>query len=403
MLVVKFVLLLLYFCLFSVPAYADEALHWLSPTIGGNAAVMIVDNGSDWSTKLNLRAEQQKGSKIKGRIYTGTRVEIYQHCGDWCTVGLNFDGGTVLTGDVMKQYLAPLENGFSALCPLAEAKTETKVVSFIDMELADLCPGDRAYVMAACGERYFLLLPDGTQGYAPVEAFETLKEPEEHVRICYGKFKVPSGGLTFVDEYTGEEVEIAGGVELEDCWRIAGDTQWHVTFGAGIQRSPRVRGKILNEKLNENRWIPFEGDVYAYGNSFITCVGNLGGQSILRRVDPNGDVFWAMGNVPEDAVMFENDLYRIECEPEELLSRAAIDNIYAYVSERGVLDERGSSKSVTRELAVRCRIRTALELDPGTGKLLRIHVWLEDTDGTYVTGGDLDPRTGEITRWGCNA
>ena len=74
-----------------------------------------------------------------------------------------------------------------------------------------------------------------------------------------------------------------------------------------------------------------------------------------------------------------------------------------YVRERDPLDERTHGEQVSDELVARCTVRAALELDPSSGRLLRIHAWLEDSDGTYVTGGDLDPKTGAITRWGCNA
>lgn len=292
-------------------ACAQEELHWLSPTIGGNDAVMIVDNGEDWRTRLNLRSEQKKGSEIRGRIYTGTRVELYQDNGAWCTVGLNFGGGHVLTGEVMKEYLRPLTNGFSALCPLAIAKTETAVTTSVDSVAAYLMPGDSAYVVAACADRYFLMLPGGEQGYAPADAFEPLEEPEEDARIVYAIFTVPHGGLTATDERTGEEVMLAGGVRLEDCWKIPGEEEWHVTFGAGIQRSPRVRMRIPQEKLTENR-IPFEGEVYTYGKSVIACLGTVDGKSILRRTDENGDIFWALGDVPREAVRIDDEPYEIK-------------------------------------------------------------------------------------------
>ena len=86
-----------------------------------------------------------------------------------------------------------------------------------------------------------------------------------------------------------------------------------------------------------------------------------------------------------------------------MLSQAVMDNIISYVSKRGVLDERTSGKSVTKEIAARCSVQAALVLDPGTGKVLMIRAWLKDVDGSYVTGGDLDPISGAITRWGCNA
>ena len=82
-----FVCLLMLLLVAAAPSRAEDELSWLSPTIGGNDAVMIVDNGSDWHTRLNLRTEPRKGSDIKGRIYTGTRVEIYEDLGEWCLIG----------------------------------------------------------------------------------------------------------------------------------------------------------------------------------------------------------------------------------------------------------------------------------------------------------------------------
>ena len=394
-------LLSLFYC-FSACAHAQDELHWLSPTIGGNDAVMVVDNGDDWRTRLNLRSEARKGSEIRGRIYTGTRVELYEDNGEWCTVGLNFEGGSVLTGCVMKQYLSPLDEEISALCPLAVARESVEVVDHVGA-VARLESGDTAYVMAACGERYFLMVPGVGQGYAPADAFEPLEEPREDLRIAYRTFAVPQGGVTFADEYTGEEVRLAGGVRLEDCWKTPKDTEWRVTFGTGIQRSPRVQGRILQEDLTLDGAIPFEGAVYACGKSFIACVGMIGDEMILRRTDKNGDIFWAQGDVPKEAVLIQNDQYEIRCEGRELLSQAVMDNIFAYVAERGVLDERTRQGSVTRELAQQCRLFAALELDPGTGKLVRMRAWLEDADGSYVTGGDLDLKTGAIIRWGSNA
>ena len=176
-----------------------------------------------------------------------------------------------------------------------------------------------------------------------------------------------------------------------------------MTFGAGIQRSPRVQGTVPAEKLSKGGWVPFEGEVYALERSFITCVGAADGQLILRRTDPNGDVFWAQGEVPEGAERIDSEICRIKRPWRELLSQAVRDNVFDYVVKGRVLDERTADEGVTKELAERCTLRAALELDPGSGKLLRIHVWLEDVDGSYVTGGDLDPVTGAITRWGCNA
>ncbi len=389
----------------AAPSWAEE-LKWLSPTIGGNDAVMIVDNGSDWRTRLNLRAEPHKGSDIRGRIYTGTRVEIYEDYGQWCLVGLNLTGNDVLTGCVMKQYLTPVGREFSALCPLAAAVADTAVTSSTGDVIAQLKPGDQAHVLAVCGDRYYLMTPDIGQGYAPASAFAPLSEPEEGSRIVYRTFYVPAGGLTFADDRNGWEITLSGGVQLEDCWQIEGETQWHVTFGAGIQRPPRVHGCIPQEALSPHAGpFDFGGEVYAYEKSFIVRVGTEDGTPILRRTLQNGDVRWAAGDVPREAVLLESDPYIIECEPTELLTQEMIDGVFAYLRAHHPLDERTCGQSVNEwvndALIDRCRLRTSLVFEPTTGELI-IRAWLEE-DGDYVTGGDLDPKSGAVTRWGCNA
>lgn len=387
------------------PAALGEAaiLSWLSPTIGGNEAVMVVDNGDDWSVKLNLRTEQSRDSKVKGRIFTGTRVEIYEDNGEWCTVGLNFEGGSILTGEVMKRYLSPLEAEVDALCPLAVAKKETEVRGNADdVIVAHLNPGDKAYVMAACGDRYFVMIPDIGQGYAPADAFGRLTEPQADQRIVYKTLTVPEGGVTFVDEYSQEEVWLAGGVQLEDCWQIPGDADWHATYGAGIQRLPRVKGRIPAEKLTSGREVPFEGDVYDWSKRFVAVVGEIGGEKILRGTDENGDLYWTIGTPPQEGVIIEGEPCEIKGEAGEILSREVMDKVLSYISEHNVLDERGLGGVVTAELAAACSMHASLVMQPGTGELLSVHVWLEDGEGSYVTGGDLGVQTGAIIRWGCN-
>lgn len=399
----RIALLLLMMLLGCSAAYGEaEELKWLSPTIGGNDAVMIVDNGDEWDVKLNLRTEQRKGSEIRGRIYTGTRVEIYQDNGEWCTVGLNFEGGSVLTGEVMKKYLAPLTDEFDALCPLAAAQQTVEITGGTGVTVACLQPGDTAYVMAACGERYFVLVPGYGQGYVPKDAFSPLAEPDEDQRIIYKRLTVPSGGVTFVHDRTGEEVRLVGGVRLEDCWRMPGNAEWNVTYGAGIQRTPRVKGRIPAEKLTNDTEVPFEGEVYDWNEGFIAVVGELNGKKILRRTDKNGDIFWALGMPPQEGALIEGDLYEIRAEATRILSRETVNRMREYIVERRAIDERGTGSVVTAELIEECRMYAALVMDPATGELLKIRVWFEDENGSYVTGGDIEPRSGAIIRWGCN-
>ena len=389
--------------LLGAAALAEGELKWRTPTIGGNDAVMIVDNGEDWSVRLNLREEPRKGSAIKGRIYTGTRVEVYEDDGEWCLVGLRFAHGNVLTGYVMKQYLTPVGEEFSALCPLAAANRAVRVSGDVGRGPIDLRAGESAYVLAVCGDEYYVMVPGRGQGIAPADAFGPLKEPEAGARIRYDAFTVPTGGLTFTDDTTGAKVKLNGGVVLEDCWQLPGEDVWHVTFGAGIQRSPRVQGTIPASNLTQSGWVPFEGDVYDQDGWFLACVGTVDGEPMLRMTDHGGAMYWAQGDVPKDAKRIDSEICRIERPWHEWVSQAVKEKIFEYVVKGRVLDERTSGEGVTKELAARCMLHTALELDPGSGKLLRVHAWLEDADGSYVTGGDLDPQTGEITRWGCNA
>lgn len=317
-------------------------------------------------------------------------------------IGLSLGGGNILTGHVMKQYLTPVGQAFSALCPLATVVTETEITGSVSLEGERLKPGNRAYVLAVCGDQYDLMIPGVGQGYAPASAFSPLSEPEQGQRIVYRSFYVPAGGLTFIDERSWYTITLAGGVRLEDCWQIEGETQWNVTFGAGIQRPPRVEGIIEQDKLSEQAVYPFEGEVYAYEGSFIACVGTEDGKPILRRSMPNGDILWAVGDVPKEAVPIDRDLCILRCEAKELLSEATMDNVFAYVRKHHPLDERTSGESVTDEVIDRCRSGASLVLEAGTGEVI-IHAWLEDEDGSYVSGGDLDARSGRITRWGCNA
>ena len=95
---------------------------------------------------------------------------------------------------------------------------------------------------------------------------------------------MPSGGITFIDKHTQYETTLVGGVYLEDCWQVEGETQWHITYGAGnsanvTRRMYNSTGSVIATSLTI-----IEGEVYAYEKSFILRVGTQNGKPILKRI-----------------------------------------------------------------------------------------------------------------------
>lgn len=404
----RFYMALVMLILIAAGGAAEKELDWTSPTVYHSYRTMVVDNGADWKTKLNLRAGQSKSSERVAQIYTGTRVEVYEDNGVWCRVVLRFGEGEALTGYVMNRYLSAVERNGTALCPAATAKMDTKLTG--DQEETWISAGERVYVLAVCGDQYYVLKRDGRQGYVNATAFEELREPCEEERIIYRTGYVPTGGMRFIDRKSGAEVTLAGGVAIGDCWRMPDEDVWHIAFGAGVEQNPRVEGVIPESQIASEGNARFEGEAYTCGENLVFKVGMVDGMPILRMTRPDGGICWALGNVPEEAKRIEHDIYsdyEMECEPGKMLSHAAIEGILNYVKKHTTLDERtcgwGETMPMTQEMIERCTLHTAYVVDPASGKLAMIRAWLTDVDGSYVTGGNLNPITGAVARWGCDA
>ena len=75
---------------------------------GGQAMAQsaVVDNGSDPSSRLNMRDQPSKDAGSVGQFYTGTPVEIVSDAGGgWSQVTIG-GGANSLSGYMMSQYLA---------------------------------------------------------------------------------------------------------------------------------------------------------------------------------------------------------------------------------------------------------------------------------------------------------
>ena len=75
---------------------------------GGQAMAQsaVVDNGSDPSSRLNMRDQPSKDAGSVGQFYTGTPVEIVSDAGGgWSQVTIG-GGANSLSGYMMSQYLS---------------------------------------------------------------------------------------------------------------------------------------------------------------------------------------------------------------------------------------------------------------------------------------------------------
>ena len=73
---------------------------------GALAETGVVDNGSDASSRLNMRSEPSRDARSLGSFYSGTQVEIVSDAGSgWSEVSIGGDVSSV-SGYMMSDYLA---------------------------------------------------------------------------------------------------------------------------------------------------------------------------------------------------------------------------------------------------------------------------------------------------------
>ena len=141
---------------------------------GGQAMAQsaVVDNGSDPSSRLNMRDQPSKDAGSVGQFYTGTPVEIVADAGDgWSQVTI---GGWVnsLSGYMMTRYLAEdasaVQDMTKEMQVVSPYGTQSVVVrntpsnSYDAVAMAEV--GDEVRVIGTKGDYYYVLLGDGSVG-----------------------------------------------------------------------------------------------------------------------------------------------------------------------------------------------------------------------------------------------
>lgn len=141
---------------------------------GGQAMAQsaVVDNGSDPSSRLNMRDQPSKDAGSIGQFYTGTPVEIVSDAGGgWSQVTIG-GGANSLSGYMMSQYLstdtASVQDATKDMQVVSPYGTQSVVVRDTPSNSYDavsmLEVGDDVRVIGTKGDYYYVLLDDSSVG-----------------------------------------------------------------------------------------------------------------------------------------------------------------------------------------------------------------------------------------------
>ena len=141
---------------------------------GGQAMAQsaVVDNGSDPSSRLNMRDQPSKDAGSVGQFYTGTPVEIVSDAGGgWSQVTIG-GGANSLSGYMMSQYLstdtASVQDATKDMQVVSPYGTQSVVVRDTPSNSYDavsmLEVGDDVRVIGTKGDYYYVLLDDSSVG-----------------------------------------------------------------------------------------------------------------------------------------------------------------------------------------------------------------------------------------------
>ena len=141
---------------------------------GGQAMAQsaVVDNGSDPSSRLNMRDQPSKDAGSVGQFYTGTPVEIVSDAGGgWSQVTIG-GGANSLSGYMMSQYLstdtASVQDATKDMQVVSTYGTQSVVVRDTPSNSYDavsmLEVGDDVRVIGTKGDYYYVLLDDSSVG-----------------------------------------------------------------------------------------------------------------------------------------------------------------------------------------------------------------------------------------------
>lgn len=155
-------------------ACALLAMALMLTAAGAVAQTAVVDNGSDPTSKLNMRKEPSKDSSAIGQFYSGTEVEIVSDAGGgWSEVSIG-GGQNSIEGYMMSSYL---KSGSEAEDVLDATQTRqvaspygTQSVVLRDRPsdsydaVAMLAVGDAVTVIGVSGDYCYVLLSDHSVG-----------------------------------------------------------------------------------------------------------------------------------------------------------------------------------------------------------------------------------------------
>ena len=139
---------------------------------GGQAMAQsaVVDNGSDPSSRLNMRDQPSKDAGSVGQFYTGTPVGLP---GLWVLAAVTIGGGAnSLSGYMMSQYLstdtASVQDATKDMQVVSPYGTQSVVVRDTPSNSYDavsmLEVGDDVRVIGTKGDYYYVLLDDSSVG-----------------------------------------------------------------------------------------------------------------------------------------------------------------------------------------------------------------------------------------------
>ena len=156
---------------------------------GGQAMAQsaVVDNGSDPSSRLNMRDQPSKDAGSVGQFYTGTPVEIVSDAGGgWSQVTIG-GGANSLSGYMMSQYLstdtASVQDATKDMQVVSPYGTQSVVVRDTPSNSYDavsmLEVGDDVRVIGTKGDYYYVLLDDSSVGCL------STSEDSKNLPICF--------------------------------------------------------------------------------------------------------------------------------------------------------------------------------------------------------------------------
>ena len=141
---------------------------------GALAQTALVDNGSDPSSRLNMREEPSRESRSMGGFYSGTEVEIVSDAGDgWSEVTIG-GGQSSVSGYMASDYLTT----GSGMSGVLDATYDKEVVSPYGTQsvvlrskpsnsydaVAMLTVGEAVRVIGVSGDFYYVRMSDDSVG-----------------------------------------------------------------------------------------------------------------------------------------------------------------------------------------------------------------------------------------------